>query len=571
MTRSLTRQQETAELEAVFASGTFAKSQNLARLLKYLCRKYFEGQASELKEFNIGVEALGRLADFDPTSNSIVRVELHRLRERLKKYYDTEGLHDPVVIVLKPGNYTPQFLSRSEFEAQFAPQTLAPPNGATEVSDVGPKSLRPGPQIVAPPNGVMEELGANGAEPSPEAESVPKQVAPLRKRFQAWLANWRSRGLAWFFVPTVAFLVLVTVAVLIAWKSKLVSFQVPSLAAPRAKNREVLPGADSGREIRILAGYSRSNYTDHTGLIWGPDRYYSGGATRSAAPQFIDRTRDATLYQSCREGEFNYDIPLPPGLYELGLYFAETIYGQNTLAGGGEGSRTFNVDLNGKPILTEFDPLSDAGASGTADKRVFVDVSPAADGKLHLRFYKFVGPTPPQDEAILNALEIVPGIPGKMRPIRIVAQTNSYTDHSGRVWGPDVYASQGRLALHNRPVEQTADSGLYYGEHYGHFSYAIPVATGRQYGLTLHFAETYFGPENPGHGGAGSRVFDVYCNGVALLRNFDIFKEAGGANRALEKTFHGLPASAMGKLLLSFVPVKNYACVNAIEVVDESK
>ena len=158
-----------------------------------------------------------------------------------------------------------------------------------------------------------------------------------------------------------------------------------------------------------------------------------------------------------------------------------------------------------------------------------------------------------------------------MRPVRIVAQTNSYTDHSGRVWSPDLYASQGRLALHNRPVDLTADPGLYYGERYGHFTYAIPVATGRQYGLTLHFAETYFGPQNPGNGGVGSRVFDVYCNGVTLLRNFDIFKEAGGANRAVEKTFHGLPASAGGKLLLTFAPVKNYACVTAIEVADETK
>jgi len=198
-------------------------------------------------------------------------------------------------------------------------------------------------------------------------------------------------------------------------------------------------------------------------------------------------------------------------------------------------------------------------------------VRPAADGKLHLRFSKFVGPTPPQDGPILNALEIVPGIPARMRPVRIVAQTNSYTDRNGQVWGPDLYASQGRLALHNRTVEQTTDPGLYYGERYGHFTYAIPVATERQYGLTLHFAETYFGPQNPGHGGAGSRVFNVYCNGVTLLRNFDIFKEAEGANRAIEKTFHALPASAMGKLVLTFVPVKNYACINAIEVIDETR
>ena len=143
MSQSATRQQEKAELDTVFASGTFAKSQNLARLLKYLCRKYFEGQASDLKEFNIGVEALGRLADFDPTSNSIVRVELFRLRERLKKYYETEGLHDPVVIVLKPGNYTPQFLTRSEYEAQLAPQPTEAAGEIQEPPDTGTKVAEP--------------------------------------------------------------------------------------------------------------------------------------------------------------------------------------------------------------------------------------------------------------------------------------------------------------------------------------------------------------------------------------------------------------------------------------------
>ena len=386
-----------------------------------------------------------------------------------------------------------------------------------------------------------------------------------------WFATWRGRTPARFLVPTLAFIFLIGFGILVLWRSKLVSSQIPGPIVPRPESGEVPAGAGSRQEVRILGGYSKSSYADHTGQVWGPDRYYSGGTTRNSPPQFIDRTSDATLYQNCRVGDFSYDIPLKPGLYELGLFFAETTYGPNTLAGGGETSRNFNVELNGKLILTEFDPLADAGANYTADKRVFVDVSPAPDGKLHLRFSKFVGPAPPQGEAMLNALEIVPGIPGKMRPVRIVAQTNSYTDHSGRVWSPDLYASQGRLVLHNRPVEQTADPGLYYGERFGHFSYAIPVATEREYALTLYFAETYFGPQNTGNGGAGRRLFDVYCNGTALLRNFDIFKEAGGANRAVQKTFHALPASATGKLLLTFVPVKNYACLNAIEVVDESK
>jgi malectin (di-glucose binding ER protein) len=140
----------------------------------------------------------------------------------------------------------------------------------------------------------------------------------------------------------------------------------------------------------------------------------------------------------------------------------------------------------------------------------------------------------------------------------------------GRLWSSDRYFSSGRLASYVSPVEGTADPGLYASYRFGHFDYAIPVADGK-YAVTLYFAETYFGAGKPGKGGVGSRLFDVECNGVALLRDFDIFKEAGGEDRAVVRTFHGLQPNAQGKLLLSFVPVKNYASVRAIEVTDESR
>ena len=70
--------------------------------------------------------------------------------------------------------------------------------------------------------------------------------------------------------------------------------------------------------------------------------------------------------------------------------------------------------------------------------------------------------------------------------------------------------------------------------------------------------------------GVGNRLFNVYCNGTTLLRSFDIFKEAGGENRAVDKTFHGLQPNAQGKLILTLEPVKDYASVNAIEVIEES-
>jgi hypothetical protein len=60
----------------------------------------------------------------------------------------------------------------------------------------------------------------------------------------------------------------------------------------------------------------------------------------------------------------------------------------------------------------------------------------------------------------------------------------------------------------------------------------------------------------------------VYCNGTTLLKNFDILKE-GPSNRALLKVFHSVQASPQGKLNLEFVPIANYATVNAIEIVEE--
>src|SRR5262245_33869456 len=82
------------------------------------------------------------------------------------------------------------------------------------------------------------------------------------------------------------------------------------------------------------------------------------------------------------------------------------------------------------------------------------------------------------------------------------------------------------------------------------------------YTLTLKMAETYWGPTNPGGGGVGSRIFDVCCNGEVLVRGLDIYKEAGGENRVLEKRFRGLKPNAQGKLFLQFIPTRNYACIN---------
>src|SRR5262249_60824115 len=50
---------ERAELQQLLTSGIFERSPGLAQLLNYVCNKYFDGTAADVKEYNIAVDALG--------------------------------------------------------------------------------------------------------------------------------------------------------------------------------------------------------------------------------------------------------------------------------------------------------------------------------------------------------------------------------------------------------------------------------------------------------------------------------------------------------------------------------
>jgi hypothetical protein len=102
--------QERSELDSVLSSGILERAPSLAHLLTYVCSKYFDGAGEQIKEYNIAVEALGRPPDFDQKKDSIVRVEAHKLRKRLREYYKSEGADRPVRIEIPPGQYTPKFI-----------------------------------------------------------------------------------------------------------------------------------------------------------------------------------------------------------------------------------------------------------------------------------------------------------------------------------------------------------------------------------------------------------------------------------------------------------------------------
>jgi len=102
-----------SQLARIVSSATFQGARRAIRLLQYLVEQTLAGHASTLKEFSIGVDALGRSVSFDPRTDSIARVEASRLRNRLDLYYAKEGTLDPVLIALPRGGYVPVFALRT--------------------------------------------------------------------------------------------------------------------------------------------------------------------------------------------------------------------------------------------------------------------------------------------------------------------------------------------------------------------------------------------------------------------------------------------------------------------------
>jgi hypothetical protein len=93
------------QVDRILASDTLRASDVLRRLFTFLANKTFSGEADRLKEYSIGLDALGKPATYDPRSDAAVRLQASRLRQKLEEYYRKEGQLDPVVIELPKGGF----------------------------------------------------------------------------------------------------------------------------------------------------------------------------------------------------------------------------------------------------------------------------------------------------------------------------------------------------------------------------------------------------------------------------------------------------------------------------------
>jgi len=121
------------EIDHIIKSHSLRGSESLCKLLQYLAKQSLDHPSAPIKEYQIATEVYGRHSDFDPQSDSTIRVQAGRLRLKLAEYYATEGTNDPIVVKLPKGSYHLTFEPRvAEPASSAAPlgPTLVPPPAA---------------------------------------------------------------------------------------------------------------------------------------------------------------------------------------------------------------------------------------------------------------------------------------------------------------------------------------------------------------------------------------------------------------------------------------------------------
>jgi len=337
-----------------------------------VCRCSLDNKPEAATEQQVGICVYDRPPGYNPNEDNIVRSQARLLRMKLEHHFANEGKGETIVITIPKGRYLPVFETRSE-----------------------------------------EPVILHGVPPPEQRKSrrllqILVGVAVLFGLVIVWLGYLLLKSKSATPQASVA-------------PAGSVTRPEQSEPAPPSRSQAVALAPGAG-EVRIAAGHTGAPYVDVWGRRWEADRYYEGGVPRPGPRHFFPPVADEGLFRTMREAisadmtvpqsqrQLRYDIPVHSGVYELRLYFADPQRQPDVdQKEGAQNYRHFQINVNGHPLLVDLDPVADAGYAAV-DVRVFKDVYPASDGKLHLEFLSSWG-----RPAFVNALELTPGTPGKLK------------------------------------------------------------------------------------------------------------------------------------------------------------
>ncbi len=273
------------------------------------------------------------------------------------------------------------------------------------------------------------------------------------------------------------------------------------------------------------------------------DTNFSGGSVTSTSAAINTSLIPApvppqAVYQTAREGASKYTITglVPDATYNVTLHFAETQW-------SGPGERRFNVSINNKPVLTNFDIFASAGAKNKAIEENFTASADPLSGGIVISL-----------TAGSNGEPTISGI--------VVAQTSDNESTSGRVsidagagvvgnFIADTDYSGGNISTTFSAIDTSLVSSpvppqaVFQSERWAPSTYTIGgFVPGSTHTVTLYFAEIYWSAP-------GQRQFNVAINGTEVLKNFDIVAATGAKDRAIQKQFPAT-ANTKGQIVIQF-------------------
>jgi hypothetical protein len=96
-------------LEKILASEEFSRAQRMRELMHFLVAQKLSGSQRETNEYAVGIEVFKRNpATYNTCTDPIVRVQVGRLRDRLRAYYAGAGQLDQIRFIIPIGSYMPE-------------------------------------------------------------------------------------------------------------------------------------------------------------------------------------------------------------------------------------------------------------------------------------------------------------------------------------------------------------------------------------------------------------------------------------------------------------------------------
>lgn len=302
---------------------------------------------------------------------------------------------------------------------------------------------------------------------------------------------------------------------------------------------------------RINAGGGAFQFEEEE---WQPDRYYTGGRSyTTSAP--ISNTSKETLYQSERNGDFSYQIPVPEkGAYTVELHFAEIHWKRSN-------ARLFRFRLENSPPTDIIDLYKDHGGANNAYVLRIPDVQ-VVDGVLNLELITEKDRAKISGIAVYKQRQTYP--PAGAVQLRVNAGGPAIM-LNGEEWMADSYFEGGRTyGVGSVEISNTDIDEVYRSERYGNFNYSLPVPEEGSYTVELLFAEIHWNK-------SGARVFGMEVeNGQFTMDNIDLFRNFGGKNSAYVIRAENIKVSD-GYLDIKFTSQVNNAKLSGISLYKQNE